>query len=285
MGISKYLSLVKFEHSIFALPFAYSATIIVSDQQSRFSVDAVTVIWITVAMVAARTFAMTANRLIDASIDARNPRTAIREIPAGIISRNKALIFALSALAVLLVATTQLHTNTRWLWPIPVALFVVYPYMKRITWLCHFVLGACTGLAPTGAWIAVTGNVETIPLLMTLASGMWVAGFDIIYATGDVEFDNANNLNSVPARFGIARGLLVTRALHVLTVGALCWVGYLADLGPAYWIGMTLVAALLAYENRIVNADDLSRVNAAFFTTNGIIGVVFLLSVAAGSWL
>lgn len=280
----KYLSLVKFEHSIFALPFAYAATILAS-QLTSARVDASIVIWITVAMVSARTFAMTMNRLIDAAIDARNPRTASREIPAGVVGRSNAVAFAALAILVLLAATTQLDPITRWLWPIPVALFVVYPYTKRFTWLCHGVLGCCTGLAPVGAWLAITGTLEATPILMTLASATWVAGFDIIYATGDTEFDRANHLSSIPVRFGIARGLLITRGLHLCTTALLAGVGMAASLSLWYWIGLTIVAMLLAYENAIVSAADLTRVNAAFFTTNGVIGMVLLAAVAAGTWL
>ncbi|MBC7643748.1 MAG: UbiA family prenyltransferase [Thermoleophilia bacterium] len=275
------LRLVKFEHTIFALPFALAALLLAVDGSSASQMGWQLVLWIVVAMVGARTLAMALNRLIDARIDARNPRTASREIPSGQISRSAGVGVCVLALGLLILATTQLEPITRVLWPIPVALFLIYPYTKRFTWACHLVLGISIGLAPVGAWLATTGSLTWTPVLLGIANATWIAGFDIIYATGDAEFDRDEGLNSVPARFGIARGLVFTRVLHVVTVGALAAIWLTADLGPIYLVTVAVIAALLAWENSLVSADDLSRVNAAFFTINGIVSMVYLVGVIA----
>lgn len=273
------LKLVKFEHTIFALPFAYAAMLLAvatTSETLTFSL----VFWITLAMVGARTLAMALNRLIDAGIDARNPRTATREIPAGVISRSTVIGVCVISLALLVLATTQLQPITQVLWPIPVALFVLYPYTKRFTWLCHVVLGISIGLAPVGAWLATTGSLTWTPILMGLANATWIAGFDIIYATGDAEFDRAEGLNSMPARFGIAGGLRITRLLHVITVICLAGIWQPADLGAIYVATVVLVAGLLIWENSLVSAEDLSKVNAAFFTINGVVSMAYFVGVA-----
>lgn len=279
--LALFASLVKLEHTVFALPFAY-AGMVLAVRDADATLTAMLVVWITLAMVGARTLAMALNRLIDAAIDAANPRTAAREIPSGRLSRASVVALSVASLALLVAATTQLHPVTRVLWPIPVALFVLYPYTKRFTWLCHLVLGVTIGLAPLGAWLAVTGELAAAPLLLTGAIACWIGGFDVIYATQDVEFDRAHALRSLPARFGVGPALAVTRAAHALTVGALAGAGVAAGLGAGYWAGLAVVAALLAYENAIVRPDDLTRVNAAFFTVNGVIGIVFLIAVLLG---
>jgi 4-hydroxybenzoate polyprenyltransferase len=273
----RFVSLVKFEHTVFALPFAFVGAILSLGELP----SAATLGWVTLAMVGARSLAMALNRLIDARIDARNPRTAVREIPSGLLSRGQVIGFCALALVVFLVAVWQLDPVVRWLWPIPVAAFVLYPYTKRFTWLCHLALGLSTGLAPLGAWLAVTGDADPAPFLLWLAVALWIGGFDVIYATGDVEFDRREGLHSLPSRFGIAPALLVTRVCHLLAVALLIAVGVTLGLGPAYYLGLAVVAALLGYENSIVSADDLSRVNVAFFTLNGVISVVFLTGVLA----
>jgi 4-hydroxybenzoate polyprenyltransferase len=273
----RFVSLVKFEHTVFALPFAFVGAILSLGELP----SAATLGWVTLAMVGARSLAMALNRLIDARIDARNPRTAVREIPAGLLSRGQVIGFCALALVVFLVAVWQLDPVVRWLWPIPVAAFVLYPYTKRFTWLCHLALGLSTGLAPLGAWLAVTGDADPAPFLLWLAVALWIGGFDVIYATGDVEFDRREGLHSLPSRFGIGPALLVTRVCHLLAVVLLIAVGVTLGLGPAYYLGLAVVAALLGYENSIVSADDLSRVNVAFFTLNGVISVVFLTGVLA----
>jgi 4-hydroxybenzoate polyprenyltransferase len=232
-------------------------------------------------MVGARSLAMALNRLIDAEIDARNPRTAAREIPAGLLSRAQVIGFCAISLAVFLLAAWQLDPVVRWLWPIPVAAFVLYPYTKRFTWLCHLALGLSTGLAPLGAWLAVTGDADPAPFMLWAAVALWIGGFDVIYATTDVEFDRRERLYSLPVRFGIGPALTVTRICHLAAVCLLIAVGVTLGLGPFYYLGLAVVAALLGYENSIVHPDDLSRVNVAFFTLNGVISVVFLAGVLA----
>jgi 4-hydroxybenzoate polyprenyltransferase len=224
---------------------------------------------------------MALNRLIDAAIDARNPRTARREIPAGLLSRSNVIAFAIASLIVFLVAVWQLAPITRWLWPIPVAGFVIYPYLKRFTWLCHPFLGVVDGLAPVGGWVAVTNHVDPTSFLLGGAVALWIGGFDIIYATMDLDIDRAQGLHSIPRRFGIATALRITRVFHLLSVILLVWLGIALGLGPLYYLGVAVVAALLAYENSIVSADDLSRVDMAFLTMNGVIALVFLAGVLA----
>src|SRR5215831_5535338 len=266
----RFVSLVKFEHTVFALPFAFVGAILASGGVP----SAQTLGWVTLAMVGARSLAMALNRLIDAEIDARNPRTAAREIPSGLLSRAQVIGFCVISLAVFLIAAWQLDPIVRWLWPIPVLAFVIYPYTKRFTWLCHLVLGLSTGLAPLGAWLAVSGDADPAPFMLWGAVALWIGGFDVIYATTDVDFDRREGLKSLPARFGIAPALMVTRVAHLLAVSLLIAVGVTLGLGPLYYLGLAVVAALLGYENSIVHPDDLSRVNVAFFTLNGVISVV-----------
>ena len=273
----RFVSLVKLEHTVFALPYAYTGAILALGQVPSAS----QILWITVAMVGARSLAMALNRLIDAAIDARNPRTARREIPAGLLSRSDVIAFAVASLIVFLVAVWHLAPITRWLWPIPVVAFVVYPYLKRFTWLCHPFLGAVDGLAPVGGWVAVTNHVDPTAFLLGGAVALWIGGFDIIYATMDVEIDRSQGLHSIPRDFGIATALRVTRVFHLVSVLLLVWLGIALGLGPLYYLGVAVVAALLAYENSIVSADDLSRVDMAFLTMNGVIALVFLAAVLA----
>lgn len=273
----RFVSLVKLEHTVFALPYAYTGAILALGRVP----SARQMVWITVAMVGARSLAMALNRVIDATIDARNPRTARREIPAGLLSRTNVIAFAAGSLIVFLVAVWQLAPVTRMLWPIPVAGFVAYPYLKRFTWLCHAFLGAVDGLAPVGGWVAVTNHVSGTPFLLGGAVALWIGGFDIIYATMDLEIDRGQGLHSIPRRFGVATALRITRAAHLASVVLLVWLGLALGLGPLYYLGVAVVAALLAYENSIVSADDLSRVDMAFLTMNGVIAIVFLAGVLA----
>ena len=271
------VSLVKLEHTVFALPYAYAGAILAAGQVP----DAQLLAWITVAMVGARSLAMALNRLIDAGIDARNPRTARRELPAGLLTPAQVGAFAAASLAVFLVAVWQLPPVTHVLWPIPVAGFVIYPYLKRFTWLCHPFLGAVDGLAPVGGWVAVTGTVDWQAFLLGGAVALWIGGFDIIYATMDLEIDRREGLHSIPRRFGVGTALLVTRIAHAGSVALLIWLGINLGLGPLYWLGLAIVAVLLAYENSIVSEDDLSRVDMAFLQMNGVIAMVFLAGVLA----
>jgi 4-hydroxybenzoate polyprenyltransferase len=190
-------------------------------------------------------------------------------------------LFMLAALALLVVSTTFLDPVTRYLWPIPVALFVAYPYTKRFTWLCHVVLGVCVGLAPTGAWLAIQGELSVVPVLLTASIALWVAGFDVIYSSQDADVDRSEGLHSIPVRFGLARGLQMTRVAHFCTIAGLGLVGVLANLAWPYFVGVLLCAALLAYENAIVSAHDMSRADAAFFTINGFVGIIYAAGVFA----
>jgi 4-hydroxybenzoate polyprenyltransferase len=273
----RFVSLVKLEHTVFALPYAYAGAVLAENGVPGLR----RLLWITVAMVGARSLAMSLNRLIDAGIDARNPRTARRELPAGLLSPVQVAGFAAASLAVFLVAVWQLPPITHVLWPIPVAGFVVYPYLKRFTWTCHLFLGAVDGLAPVGGWVAVTGTVDWQPFLLGGAVALWIGGFDIIYATMDLDVDRREGLHSIPRRFGIGRALLATRAAHAGSVALLVWLGLELSLGPFYWLGLAVVAGLLAYENSIVSEDDLSRVDMAFLQMNGVIAIVFLAGVLA----
>jgi 4-hydroxybenzoate polyprenyltransferase len=267
----RFASLVKFEHTVFALPFAYVGAFLAVDGYPGTS----TLVWLTLAMVGARTLAMALNRLVDAELDARNPRTASREIPAGVLTRGQVWALCVAALALYLVAAFQLDPIVRWLWPIPVVMFVVYPYLKRVTWLCHVWLGACTGLAPLGAWLAVTGSAPWEAWALFAAQGLWVAGFDLFYSLFDVEIDRAQGLHSVTTRFGVRGAFLAARLSHVATVACLCAVGAGLSVDVWYWLGVGAVAALLAYEHSLVRPNDLRRLDLAFFTMNGVISVVF----------
>jgi 4-hydroxybenzoate polyprenyltransferase len=216
---------------------------------------------------------MALNRLIDAGLDARNPRTAGRELPRGALTPWQVVLFCLASLAVFLVAVYQLDPIVRWLWPIPVVAFVVYPYLKRVTWLSHFWLGAVDGLAPVGAWVAITGELPWEAWLLGAAVAVWVAGFDVLYALFDLEIDRAQGLHSVPARFGVRLTFAVSRACHVLTVVFLVVAGLGLPAGILYWLGVAAVAALLAYEHSLVSPTDRSRLDMAFFGMNGVIAV------------
>jgi 4-hydroxybenzoate polyprenyltransferase len=273
----RFASLVKIEHTVFALPFAYiGALLAVADVPSAHDL-----VWITLAMVGARSLAMGLNRLIDAEIDARNPRTAGRELPSGLLSRVQVTTFCAASLALYLAACFQLDPIVRWLWPIPLVGFVVYPYLKRFTWLGHFWLGAVDGLAPVGAWVAITGELPWEAWALGAAVAVWIAGFDFFYSLFDREIDHEHGLHSVAVRFGVGGVFWGARLLHVLTVALLAAVGLGLDLGWGYWLGVVAVALLLAYEHSLVRPGDLRRLDAAFFTVNGIISVVFFCFVLA----
>jgi 4-hydroxybenzoate polyprenyltransferase len=271
----RFASLVKLEHTVFALPFAYVGAFLAVDGVP----SAHDLVWITVAMVGARSLAMGLNRLIDARIDARNPRTAGRELPSGALRHWQVVLFCLVSLAVFLVAAWQLDPIVRWLWPIPVAAFVVYPYLKRVTWLCHLWLGAVDGLAPIGAWVAITGELPWQSWLLGAAVACWVAGFDLFYSLLDLRVDSEQGLKSVAVRFGERGVFLGARLLHAATVALLVAVGLGLPVGPPYWIGVAVVAGLLAYEHALVRPGDLRRLDAAFFTMNGVISVSFFCFV------
>jgi 4-hydroxybenzoate polyprenyltransferase len=271
------LSFVRFSHTIFALPFALAAAVM-----ARMEVPpAATLAWILLAMVGARSLAMALNRLIDADIDAANPRTASRELPSGRLDVGQVVVFCGVSLGVLLLAVSQLPPETWVLWPVPVAAFVLYPLAKRVTWLCHLALGLTIGLAPMGAWLAVTGDLSAAPVLLGLGVAVWIAGFDIIYALLDVDFDRSHGVQSVPARFGEARALWFTRALHAAAVALLAAAGIAAGAGALYLAGVAACALVLLYENAIVRPGDTTRVQAAFAQSNGLLAIVFLVFALA----
>jgi 4-hydroxybenzoate polyprenyltransferase len=269
---------VKFEHTIFALPFAYLGMVLAAGRWPTWH----QLIWITVAMAAARTMAMSLNRVIDREIDARNPRTAIRPIPSGRLSVTSVWLAAVVAAAVLTFAAWQLNDLAVKLLPVAMIILTLYHYTKRFTWLCHLVLGIADGGAPLGGWLAVTGTIDPPAWLLFIAVTTWVGGFDLIYACQDVEFDRANGLHSVPVRFGVSVSLWSARIAHAITLLALAAVGIMLVLGPLYWIGWIAALSLLAYEHSLVSPRDLSRLNVAFFNINGYIGViVFGFTLAA----
>jgi 4-hydroxybenzoate polyprenyltransferase len=273
----RFASLVKIEHTVFALPFAYIGALLCRNDIP----SAHDLVWITLAMVGARSLAMSINRLVDAEIDARNPRTATRELPAGMVSRSQVWLFCALALTLYLVACFQLDPIVRWLAPIPIVGFVVYPYLKRFTWLSHLWLGAVDGLAPLGAWVAITGRLPWESWALGAAVAVWIAGFDLFYSLFDRDVDVAQGLHSVSVRFGVEGAFRGARLLHVATVVLLAAVGLGLGLGWLYWLGVVAVALLLAYEHSLIRPGDLRRLDAAFFTVNGLISVVFFAFVLA----
>lgn len=270
--LALFLETVKFEHTVFALPFAYVAVFLAADGFP----SAADFVWITVAMVSARTFGMAANRLIDAEIDARNPRTASRPLPTGRVSYVEVGLYTGVSAVVFVVAAFQFGSLARWLWPVVLVVMAAYPYAKRFTWASHLALGLVYVIVPAGVWVALHNEVSGASLALGLAAGCWVAGFDIIYACQDVEVDRRDGLHSLPADVGVAPALLTARALHAVMLAALATAGWSLERGVWYYTGIAVTGLLLAYEHRLVSPRDLSRVNAAFFTTNGAIGVLLL---------
>lgn len=270
-AVRGFLHLVVIEHSVFALPFAYLGALTAMRETGR-GVEWATLLLVTVAMVSARTFAMAANRVIDREIDARNPRTASRELVTGALSVRTAVVGMVVALAVFLGSAALLSPLCLVLAPLAVLPLVGYPYGKRVTWLCHAVLGLAQAVAPVGAWVAVTGEWSWTAVLLGLAVGTWVGSFDLIYACQDVESDRREGVHSLPARFGVATALRVSVAGHLLTLLLLVAFGAAAHLGAWWAVGVAGTAAALTYEHSIVSAADLSRVNRAFFTVNGYVG-------------
>jgi 4-hydroxybenzoate polyprenyltransferase len=275
-SIRLYLRMIKISHSVFALPFALTAAVIAAG-----GVPSVyKLFWIVVAMVGARSGAMGLNRLIDRKIDALNPRTRNRELPSGKIKPVEALIFSAISLALLVFAAYMLNPLCFKLSPLAIAIVAGYSFTKRFTWGAHFVLGLALSLAPLGAWIAVRGTIELEALPLVLAVLFWLPGFDILYALMDVEFDRKHGIYSIPARFGIRRSLTLSRFLHLLSWSFLIMNGLLFELGAVYWIGLLIAGVLFVYEHALVRADDLSRLDMAFFNMNGYISVtVFVFTL------
>jgi len=284
-----FLEMIKFEHTLFALPFAYVGAILGAVTVEKRLPEWSECGWILLAMIGARTAAMGLNRLIDKAIDARNPRTANRAIPAGLLQSKDVILYVILSFVLLFWASAQLNSLAVKLLPLAVFFLVFYSYTKRFTWTCHLVLGLTIGLAPLGGWVAVTGGItwEAIVLYVTVA--LWTAGFDVIYACQDVEFDRKEGLHSIPARFGIAKALGIARSFHALTAAGFALLLVLTDLSWWYFAGMIVAAALLLYEHRLVKPNDLSKLNAAFFTMNGILSAVifvftFIDLVVVRSW-
>ena len=281
------LEMIKFEHSVFALPFALTATLLAARYDANPSPWPTwrQIAWIVVAMVGARSAAMTMNRIADLGYDRRNPRTANRPLVTGALSLRFAWVFTLISSAVLMLAAWQLNPLALKLSPVALAVLFFYSYTKRFTTWSHFVLGFCLGMSPAAAWIAVTGALDPRMLVLCAAVTLWVGGFDVLYACQDVDFDRQAGLHSIPKRFGIARALAIARAMHLGTVALLAWLAWSFALPWPAWVGIAVVAGLLAYEHSLVKPDDLSKLNAAFFTVNGYISLLFLLSWGAAIWL
>jgi len=269
--------MIKWEHSVFALPFALCGAMLAAGGMPTWHQLA----WIIVAMVAARSAAMAFNRLADAQIDAANPRTATRALPAGVLTPGFVSTFVLIACGVFVLAASQLNRLALWLSPVALAVVLGYSYAKRFTRWSHLLLGFALGIAPAAAWIAVRGSLDWRILLLTAAVTFWVGGFDVIYACQDHDFDRGYGLHSVPRHLGIHAALWVARIFHLIMLGLLVALVVMFGLGKLAVIGVIIVAALLAYEHSLVRHDDLSKLNAAFFTMNGVISVVFFLFIAA----
>ncbi|MFI1396343.1 menaquinone biosynthesis prenyltransferase MqnP [Streptomyces sp. NPDC020681] len=272
-GARAFLRLVMIEHSVFALPFAYIASLTAMFQLDK-NIHWGRLLLVTIAMVGLRTFAMACNRIIDREIDARNPRTASRELVTGAVTVKSAWTGALVAVVVFLGAAAALNPLCLALAPIAVIPMVVYPYGKRFTNFPHAILGVAQAMGPVGAWIAITGTWSWDAVILGLAVGIWIGGFDLIFACQDVQADRAEGVLSVPARFGIPAALYGARAAHVVTTVLLVWYALATDAGFFFWLGLSVVTAAFLYEHSIVRPGDLSRVNRAFFTVNGFIGIV-----------
>jgi 4-hydroxybenzoate polyprenyltransferase len=268
-----FLEMIKFEHSVFALPFAYIGALLVE----RKVPSAHHLVWITLAMVGARTAAMSLNRIIDREIDAANPRTANRALPRGLLSVTEVWVYVFLSFGLLLVAAAQLSPLALRLFPVAVAVLFAYSYTKRFTWLCHLFLGLALGLAPLGSWIAIADHLDLAPALLAAGVTFWVAGFDVIYACHDYDFDRRTGLHSIPARFGLRRALTFSSLFHVLAVAFFLLVWWYVGLGVFYLVGVALAAGILWYEHRLVSPGDLSRADTAFFNMNGLLSATMLV--------
>ena len=270
------LEMIKFEHSVFALPFALVGALLAARAAGGLP-SWRQILWIVVAMVGARSAAMTMNRIADIEYDRRNPRTAARALPAGHLSVAFAWGFTLVASAALVVAAWQLNPLALKLSPVALAILFFYSYTKRFTSWSHFVLGFCLGISPAAAWIAIRGSLDWRILILCAAVTLWVGGFDVLYACQDVEFDKSAGLHSIPKKFGVANALQIARVMHLAMVALLIWLATAFHLAWPAWVGIAVVALLLGYEHSLVKPNDLSKMNAAFFTVNGYISLLFLL--------
>ena len=281
-NIGTTLEMIKIEHTLFALPFAFLGAVLAA----RGIPTVAQILWITLAMIGARSTAMAFNRVADKDFDARNPRTRTRAIPAGALSVGFVLAFTVVGAAIFVFAAAMLNQLSLLLSPVALASIVFYSYTKRWTLLSHLVLGWCLAIAPTGAWIAVRGALDSpIPLLLSLTVMLWTAGFDVLYACQDYDFDRREGLHSIPARFGIARSLWISRLLHVGAFAALVALYFVTHLGLLAVLGLIATGGLLIYQHTLVRADDLSRLNAAFFTTNAFVSVILFLTFGGATLL
>ncbi len=272
-SLIEFFKMIKLEHSLFALPFAFTGMLIGAKGIPSLMV----ILWIIIAMVGARSAAMGLNRLIDAEIDAKNPRTSNRSIPKGLISKKNTLIYIIISLVIYFISAFMLNPLAFKLSIIPVAVFVLYSYTKRFTNFCHIVLGIALGLAPMGAWVAVSGQLPTAAFVLGCGVLTWVAGFDILYAIQDIEFDRNEGLHSIPALMGVSGALITARLLHIVAFILLFLLGFFADLGFIYLAGVLLSGAFMAYEHSLVSKNDLSKLNLAFFNINAYISIIIFI--------
>jgi 4-hydroxybenzoate polyprenyltransferase len=273
-----FLDAIKFEHTVFALPFAYIAMVLAANGWPGWHV----LMWVTLAMAGGRTLAMSVNRLADRILDAQNPRTAGRHLPTGLLTPGLVTAAAIAAAALFFLSAWMLNPLCLSLAPLATVFLIGYSYTKRFTWLSHWILGFTDGIAGAGGWIAVRAAFDPPVFVLWFALTVWIAGFDLIYACQDVEFDRSVGLYSFPARFGITPALRVARVCHALTVAAFATLGVLMDLGGLYWLGVLAVAGLFIYEHSLVSPTDLSRLDIAFFNINGYIAVILFVAVLAG---
>jgi 4-hydroxybenzoate polyprenyltransferase len=278
--INNYLSLVKFSHTIFALPFAVIGFFL-GTRQPGFHLDLLLLLKVLLCMVFARTSAMAFNRYADRFIDSRNDRTKVRELPSGIISSGSAFLLVVISSAMFMLVTYFINTVCFYLSPVALAVVLGYSYTKRFTWLCHFILGIGLSLAPIGSYLAVTGTFDWLPLLFSFTVICWVSGFDIIYALQDEQFDKANQLHSIPESLGRKKAMQLSSVIHLMAATFIIIAGIFGNFGMIYWAGAIIFTALLIYQHAIIRPDDLSRINVAFFSTNGIASLVFACFVVA----
>lgn len=272
--INDYGILVMFSHTIFSLSFALISMLLAGQGKLDFRV----IFWILVAFMGARTGANALNRVIDAEIDAKNPRTATRQLPQGLMNKKEVLVFVFICFAIMVFAAWKLNTICLILSPIALFLMIIYSYTKRFTWMCHIVLGITSAAAPVGAWLAVTGKVSLIAIAMGAANTLWVAGFDIIYGAQDYDFDTKNGIHSIPAKFGVKNALLISRAFHVLALMFLIIVGILStELGVIYYVGLTIISGLFILQHKLVSPENLKNVKIASYNINQVISIVFLI--------
>jgi 4-hydroxybenzoate polyprenyltransferase len=276
--------MIKFEHSVFALPFALVGALLAARAVGSLP-SWRQILWIVVAMVGARSAAMTMNRIVDIEYDRRNPRTANRALPAGQLSIGFAVAFTIFASVLLVIAAWQLNRLALELSPLALAVLFFYSFTKRFTAWSHFVLGFCLGMSPAAAWIAIRGSLDWRMWILCAAVTLWVGGFDVLYACQDVQFDKSAGLHSIPKTFGIAKALVFARAMHILMIGFLAWLAWSFRLPWPAWAGVAVVAALLGYEHLLVKPNDLTKMNAAFFTVNGYISLLFLLFWGAATMI